>query len=141
VLSATDVGDIANKLLSSFLLLSPGSSSAGNWLVSFERVPVEMKVDVAVGFCDGRRSQKPQDAAHCSCIISKVEQNRVIILQYVIKSEHVGSALGAAVGSGEGCLEGPADGEIDGDDVGLIVLLLQVPQDTGQSLWISFLIS
>jgi len=65
----------------------------------------------------------------------------MIILQYTIKSEHVGSAEGAAVGSGEGCLEGPADGEIDGDAVGLIVLLLQVPQDTGQSLWISLLVS
>jgi len=51
--SVTDVGDIADKILSSFLLLSPGSSSFGGWLVSFERVLVGMKGGEAVRFRDG----------------------------------------------------------------------------------------
>jgi hypothetical protein len=136
--SVSDVGDNASKILSSFLLLSPGSPSFAGWLVSFERVLLGTKVGEV-------RTQKPQDAAHCSFIIIlmlelEVEQNCVIKLQYTIESAHVGSEVGTTVGSGEGCLEGRADGEIVGDAVGFIVALLQVPQDKGQSLWILFLI-
>lgn len=111
-----------------------------------EGVLLETEIGEAVGFRDGSRIQKPQVAAHWFSIIifvlgSEVEQKSVIILQYTIESAHVGSKVGTTVGSGEGCLEELADGEIDGEAVGLIVLLLQVSQDTGQSLWISFLVS
>lgn len=85
--------------------------------------------------------QKPQDAAQYSLLTKSEEQYSIIILQYDMESAHVGSEVGPCVGYSDGCLEGLADGKIDGKAVGLTVLLWQVPQDTGQSLWTSFLIS
>jgi len=126
------------------LLSSPRSPATIELLGKFEGEIVGTVDSVVERFRDGLCKQKPQDAAQTSFIIlallgSDEEQYPLILPQYPLKSAHVGSDVGTSVGSGVGCLDGPADGDIDGEAVGLIVLLLQVPQDTGQSSWISFL--
>jgi len=138
-----NVEDILSFVLI-LLFSSPTSPASVELLGKFEGEIVGTVDSVVERFRDGRCKQKPQDAAQISFIIltlvgSDEEQYRMIFPQYPIKSAHVGSKVGSGVGSGVGCFDGPADGDIDGKAVGLMVLLLQVPQDTGQSLCISFL--
>jgi len=126
------------------LFTSPTSPASIELLGNFSGEIVGTVDSVVETFRDGRRIQKPQDAAQTSLITlalvgSDEEQYRMILPQYPLKSAHVGSKVGTGVGLSVGCFDGPADGDIDGEAVGLIVLLLQVPQDTGQSSWISFL--
>jgi len=129
--AVSDVGDTIDEILSeaSFLLLSPCSPAGRDWLGSLERETVGTKDGEPVS-----RIQKPQDAAQYSFTRSEEEQYCVIISQYGMESAHVGSKVGTSVGYDEGCLEGLPEGVIDGEAVGLTVLLLQVPQETGQSL-------